>query len=118
MVWRIRVDWLPEGDETKAEELAHGRICHLRHDERTADLHAYFEADEVPMASNEPPYKLDDPRKTYHCVSTAVVEGYPRFQGSVWDLIATMLTESGRGRPAQPTRGLMLSDIPEVTWPT
>ena len=112
MVWRVRVDWLPDGDESKAEPLAHGRICHLRKDERTADFHAYFEADEVPIDSNEPPYLLDDPRKTFHCVSTAVVENYPRFQGSIWDLLAKMLTASGRGEPVTPTVGLRLSDIP------
>lgn len=99
MVWRVRVDWLPDGDESRAEPLAHGRICHLEKNQELAKYHAYFEANEPPMASEKPPYLVDDPRNTYHCVSSTVVNDYPRFWGSVWDLVATALVESGRGRP-------------------
>lgn len=102
-MWRLQLDWLPGGDETKAEPLGHARICNLNKHETGSPLgsyHAYFEADEVPMASNEPPYLPNDPRRTYHCVATAVVEDYPRFAGSAWDLIATMLQASGLGHPA------------------
>lgn len=55
------------------------------------------------MKSNDPPYLLDDPRAVHHCVSTAVVKDFPRFDGSIWDLVATMLTESGRGWPGKET---------------
>ena len=102
MVWRLTLDWLPDGDETKPEFVGHARICNLNEHEHGSPLgsyHAYFEANEVPMASNEPPYLPEDPRRTFHGVSTAVVKDYPRFQGSTWDLVATMLTASGRGWP-------------------
>lgn len=103
---RITVELLPHGDEDAAETIAFAKICNLRKHEAGSplgDYHAYFEANEVPMASNPAPYLPDDPRRAYHCVSTAVVEDFPRFEGSVWDLIATMLEASGRSRPAAPT---------------
>jgi len=105
VVWRITIDWLPDGDETRPEFVAHGRICHLdqEHGAERRSFHAYFEATEPPMKSNDPPYLLDDPRAVHHCVATAVVEDYPRLDGSIWDLVATMLVHAGRGWPGKET---------------
>ena len=103
MVWRITVEWLDD-EESKPEHVAHGRICHLDPKEvgqpRRA-FHSYWEATEPPMKSNAPPYVLNDPRAVHHCVSTSIVEDYPRHEGSIWDLVATMLTHAGRGWPGE-----------------
>jgi hypothetical protein len=111
---QITVSYLPHGEEDKAEPLGFARICNLREHEPGSDLgnfHAYFEANEPPMASSPPPYLPDDPRRTYHKVADAIVVDYPRREGSVWDLIAAMLQQAGRGRPATRS-GLTLADIP------
>lgn len=95
----IRVEEHPGGDETKARQIALGKVCNLRTHEPGSplgDFHAYFEANEVPR-SEPKPYTRDDLRKTYHSMGSAVVEDFPRFDGSIWDLIATMLRASGIG---------------------
>jgi hypothetical protein len=109
----ITVTYLPHGDESAAEPVGFARICNLREHEAGSELgsfHAYFEANEPPMASQAPPYLPDDPRRTHHKVADAIVRDYPRREGSVWDLIAAMLAEAGRGRPVR-HGGLTLSTI-------
>lgn len=97
VTWRILVDWLPDNDETRAIPLAHGRICHLEHEEgaETSDMHAYFEV------STPADWKLlgDEPDTRHRLIAATVFKDYPRFKGSVWDIIATALQECDRGRP-------------------
>jgi hypothetical protein len=112
---KITVELAPHGDEAAAEVIAFAKVCNLRRHEPGSELgsyHAYFEAHEVPR-SEPGPYMPDDPRRTYHKVGDAIVEDYPRREGSVWDLIATMLDGAGFGRPDQPVvhDGLKLSAI-------
>jgi len=99
VTWRILVDWLPHNDESRAQPLAHGRICHLDHEEgsATSDMHAYFEVS-IPEG-----WQLldDEPGSVHRSVGTAIIKDYPRFKGSLWDLIATALIEAGRGRPKE-----------------
>lgn len=98
MTWRILVDWLPDNDESRAEPIAHGRICHLEHDpgSEVSDMHAYFEV----SLGHDAPMLLDDERDSpHHLVATAIMSKYPRFQGSVWDLIAAALVSAHRGWP-------------------
>lgn len=102
---RITVELLPHGDESQARVIGTAKVCNLRRHEAGSPLgsyHAYFEANEVPMASNEPPYLPDDARRTYHTVGSSVIEDFPRFTGSSWDLIASTLQAAGRGWPAEP----------------
>jgi len=114
-MFRITVELLPHGDETKAKLLGIGKICNLRRHEPGSPLgtfHAYFEANEVPMANNPPPYLPDDPRRSlHHLVGDCIVEEFPRYEGSIWDLIATALTKAGRGWPGHAHD---LTDHPEA----
>lgn len=98
MTWRILVDWLPDNDETRPVPLAHGRICHLEHEQGapTSDMHAYFEVD-IPKKW----HLLADSTDTHHLVASTVFKDYPRYKGSVWDLIAAALESAGRGRPKE-----------------
>lgn len=108
----ITVELHPGGDEEQAEVVATGKICNLREHEPGSPLgnfHAFFEANEVP-ASEPAPYAPDDERRTWHLTGSGVTKDYPRRQGGVWDLIATMLQEAGKGRPIV-HGGLTLSDI-------
>jgi len=105
---RITVEVLPGGDEAEAYEVARARICNLRHHEHGSpigDYHGAFEAIEPPMRSELPPYEVGlgagprDPRATDHGVASTYVSGWPRFAGSVWDLIAALLEAGNRGWP-------------------
>jgi hypothetical protein len=100
VVWRITVEWLDD-EESTPELVAHGRVCHL--DPAEADLplrsfHSYWEIEPNPRST------FDYPQATHKLVGTSVVESYPRLEGSIWDLIATMLTHAGRGWPGEAGR--------------
>ena len=110
----VKVELWPGGDESKAEQIAEGRICNLRQHEPGSPLgnfHAYFDATAVPEKP-EPPQHVDELEPAYHTVGNTYLTDYPRREGSVWDLIAAALLSAGRGRPVQPTKGLTLADIP------
>jgi hypothetical protein len=95
VVWRITIEWLDD-EESKPEPVAHGRICHLEPEEAGLPLrsfHSYWEVEPNPRST------FDHPQSIHKLVSTSVVEDYPRFEGSIWDLVATMLVASGRGWP-------------------
>jgi hypothetical protein len=99
MVWRILVDWLDDED-SEPQHVAHGRICHLNPEEAGLPLrsfHAYFEVEPNPSST------FDHPHAIHKLVGTAVVEDYPRLEGSIWDLVATMLIHAGRGWPGKET---------------
>jgi hypothetical protein len=95
VVWRITVDWLDD-EESKPEPVAHGRICHLEPEEAGLPLrsfHSYWEIEPNPRST------FDHPQSIHKLVGTSIVEDYPRLEGSIWDLVATMLVASGRGWP-------------------
>lgn len=97
MVWRITVDWLDE-EGSAPEFVAAGRICHLYPEEAGGDLrafHSYWEVEPNPRSS------FDREAHVHHLIGSSVVKDYPRREGSIWDLVATMLTESGRGWPSK-----------------
>lgn len=100
MVWRITVDWLEDEDATP-EFVAHGRICHLNPEESGLPLrsfHSYWEVEPNPRST------FDHPQTTHKLVGSSVVQDYPRLEGSIWDLVATMLTHAGRGWPGEADR--------------
>lgn len=112
----IKVELWPGGDESKAEQIAEGRICNLRKHEPGSDLgsfHGYFDATAVPELGREP-FSADELEPAYHTVANGYVDDYPRTLGSVWDLVATMLEAGGARHPHadKPTAGLTLADIP------
>lgn len=97
MVWRVTVEWL-EDEQSKPEFVAHGRICHLDPEQAGLDrrsFHSYWEVEPNDRSS------FDHPQWVHKLVGTSIVENYPRREGSIWDLVATMLTEAGRGWPKQ-----------------
>jgi hypothetical protein len=82
---KLTLEYLPHGDESKAEVIGFARVCNLRKHEQGSKLgsfHGYFETD-----------------KPEHTYSDGFIEDYPRFEGSPWDLVATLLQISGRGHP-------------------
>jgi hypothetical protein len=96
---RITVEYLPHGNESKAEVVAHSRVCNLREHPPGAPLgnfHAYFEANAVAPRESE---------VTWHKVSDAIVKDYPRREGGVWDHIAVMLRAAGFGWPGEESDG-------------
>jgi hypothetical protein len=100
-VYRITVELLPHGDESKAEVVAQGKICNLRRHEPGSPLgtfHAFFEANAVPER-DRPAFSADELEPTYHTIGDCVLEDYPRSEGNVWDLVASTLHASGRGWP-------------------
>lgn len=104
---RITVEIAPGGDFTRAKKVAEARICNLGTQPapfELGDYHAFFEADEVPDDAargvlDRPAFYPDQARKVEHLVSSAYTYDYPRLKGSVWDLIADLLSKGGRGRP-------------------
>ena len=99
MVWRVTVEWLDD-EQAVPEFVAHGRVCHLddRHGADLRDFHSYWEVEPNARSS------FDHPQAVHKLVGSSVVENYPRRQGSIWDLVATMLTHAGRGWPGEADR--------------
>jgi hypothetical protein len=80
-MFQLTLEYLPHGDETKAEKIGFARICNLRQHEPGSDIgsfHGYFEV--------EGARQID-----------AFIKDYPRKQGTPWDLIAVLLRASGAG---------------------
>lgn len=94
---KITVEELPHGDETAARVVAEGRICNLRQHppgSPLGDFHAFFETDYT-----------DDDENRHTLVASTYTKDFPRREGTVWDLVATMLNEGGLGRPKEDNDG-------------